>query len=245
MMNDSKAPKVRIGLLTFPGMLLLDLVGPWEVFSSAPGAEVFLLSKTTDPVVAAKGCSLQPTLLLEDCPQLDVVCVPGGPGIVSLLDDPTVLDFLRSQAEHARYVCSVCTGSLVLGAAGLLAGRRAACHWMSRSLLEAFDARPDEARIVCDGKFVTGGGVTAGIDFGLFLVAEIWGQAVAEGIQLAIEYDPHPPFQTGSPHSAPPELVDRLLQASATMQLDRARRVHEAARRLALETGRPAPGVQD
>src|SRR5439155_1457025 len=142
-----------------------------------------------------------------DCPQLDVICVHGGAGMNALLTDGETLAFIRAQATSARYVTSVCTGALVLGAAGLLRGRRAATHWMSMEMLTAFGAIPVSERVVVDGNVITGGGVTAGIDFALRLVAEIAGETVARGIQLGIEYDPHPPFDSGHPRAADPQLV--------------------------------------
>ncbi len=218
----------------FTDMLLLDYVGPWEVLTSLPAgyARVYRLSDRLEPVIAAKGFAVQPDTLLDQCPPLDVLCIPGGPGVTALFDDERVLHFVRSQAQRARFVGSVCTGSLLLGAAGLLQGRRAACHWLSLPLLEAFGATPDASRIVRDGRFVTGGGVTAGIDFALYLVAEIWGQSLAESIQLAIEYDPQPPFESGSPRSASAAQVDQARQASAALQAQREQRVRQAAARL-------------
>jgi cyclohexyl-isocyanide hydratase len=167
-----------------------------------------------------------------ECPQLDLVCVPGGGGMNALLEDDETLAFLRRQAAGARYVTSVCTGSLVLGAAGLLKGKRAATHWMSMDMLADFGATPVRERVVVDGNTITGGGVTAGIDFGLRVAAEVAGEDVARGIQLAIEYDPHPPFNAGSPTGAGPELTARMTQAAAARQTQRAEAVKRAAARL-------------
>ena len=180
----SASPKVQIGLLLFPQLLMLDLVGPWEVFSSVPGASTHLVWKTREPVQAAKGMCALPTTTFSECPPLDVLCIPGGPGVAALLDDTETLDFVRRQARQARYTTSVCTGSLLLGAAGLLQQRRAACHWLSLNMLRAFGAIPVDERVVVDGNLVTGGGVTAGIDFALQLAAVIWGPAVAQSVQL-------------------------------------------------------------
>ena len=219
----------RVGLLLFPRLTQLDLTGPYEILARLPGAEMHLLWKTLDPVCSDTGMTIMPTTLLADCPKLDVICVPGGPGMNDLLEDAEVLSFLRRVAADARFVTSVCTGSLVLGAAGLLRGRKAACHWMSRDMLRQFGAIPTGERVVVDGNVVTGGGVTAGVDFGLRLAAEVAGQAVAEAIQLGVEYDPHPPFDAGSPERADPALRARVIEAAADRQKDRGDRVARAA----------------
>lgn len=200
-------PRFRIGLLLFPRMTQLDLTGPFEVFAKLAGAEVLLLWKALQPVEAETGLRMLPHATLRDCPPLDVLCVPGGPGVAELMEDAEVLDWLRGQAESARYVTSVCTGSLVLGAAGLLRGRRATSHWASRDLLAAFGATPTAGRVVRDGNLFTGGGVTAGIDFALTMVAEMAGLKAAQEIQLQIEYAPAPPFAAGTPDTAPPDVV--------------------------------------
>jgi cyclohexyl-isocyanide hydratase len=199
--------RLEIGLLLYPRLTQLDLTGPLEVLWRMSNARVHLLWKTREPVTSDRGLTLSPTMTLEECPALDVVVVPGGAGQVALMDDAAVLGFLVKQAATARYVASVCTGSLVLGAAGLLKGRRATCHWMALDELALLGATPVAERVVIDGPIVTGGGVTAGIDFGLTLVANLRGIAEAKRIQLEIEYNPQPPFQAGSPGSAGPELV--------------------------------------
>ena len=160
-------PNFRSGMLVFPNLTQLDLTGPYEVLSRLPGAETLLLWKNLAPVRTEHGLAILPMETLADCPPLDLVFVPGGPGINPLLEDQEVLDFLRRAAASARYVVSVCTGALVLGAAGLLRGRRAATHWMSREMLPAFGAAPVAERVVVDGNVFTGGGVTAGIDVAL------------------------------------------------------------------------------
>src|SRR6266849_6570976 len=158
-------------------------------------------------------------LLFPRFTPLDLVCVPGGPGTNDTLTDQEILDFLRRTAVSARYVTSVCTGSLTLGAAGLLKGRRAACHWLSRDMLRRFGAEPVAERVVIDGKFISGGGVTAGIDFALKVVEQLHGREMAEAIQLAVEYDPQPPFDTGSPERAPAAIVALVKQrAEATIR---------------------------
>ena len=209
---------VRIGLLLFPRMTQLDLTGPYEVFAKVPGAEVLLLWKTLQPVEAETGLRMLPHATLHDCPPLDVLCVPGGPGVSALMEDAEVLDWLRAQGRQARYVTSVCTGALVLAAAGLLRGKRATSHWASRDLLAAFGAIPTPGRVVRDGNVVTGGGVTAGIDFALALVAEMVSPAAAQEIQLQIEYAPAPPFDAGTPETAPADVVAAVRKKGAAMR---------------------------
>jgi cyclohexyl-isocyanide hydratase len=223
----------RIGFLVFPGITQLDMTGPHEVFARMPDSEIQLIWKSLEPVVAQGGLRLVPTMTLEQCPQLDLVCVPGGPGMNPLLNDRDVLAFLRRQAESARYVTAVCTGALVLGAAGLLKGRRATTHWMSHHLLGSLGATPVPERTVIDGNVITGGGVTAGIDFALKVVAEVAGEDVAKAIQLSIEYDPHPPFDAGSPNTAGEAVVALQKQASAGALAVREAAVRTAASRLA------------
>jgi cyclohexyl-isocyanide hydratase len=200
----------HIGFLLFPQVTQLDLTGPAQILGRVPGAQVHLVWKSRDPVATDVGFTINPTTTFADCPLLDVLCVPGGFGIEGLFDDEETLDFLRWQGAQARYVTSVCNGSLVLGAAGLLFGYRAACHWMWRELLPHFGAVPVAQRIVRDRNRITGGGVTAGIDFGLALAAELAGDELAKTLQLALEYDPQPPFTCGSPEAAGPERVARL-----------------------------------
>jgi cyclohexyl-isocyanide hydratase len=224
----------RIGFIVFPNIMQLDLTGPYEVLAQAPDAELHLVWKDTAPLRASSGLMLQPTTRFADCPQLDIVCVPGGGGMNALLTDAETLAFLRKQAEKARYVTSVCTGALVLGAAGLLKGRRAATHWMSMEFLPAFGAIPVEERVVVDGNVITGGGVTAGIDFGLRVVAEIAGEDAARTIQLGIEYDPHPPFDSGHPRSASPALLENVTAKAAARQQARRAQVEAAAAALAI-----------
>ena len=194
---------LEIGILVFPGVQQLDLTGPYEVFASLPEAKVHLIWKDRGAITSATGLVLGPTMTFSECPALDVLCVPGGGGVNALLQDKEVLGFLRTQAKRARYVTSVCTGSLVLGAAGLLKGRRATTHWFSHDFLEKFGAIPVHGRVVRDGNLITAGGVTAGIDFGLAVVAELVGKEQAEAIQLGLEYAPEPPFAAGTPDDAP------------------------------------------
>jgi cyclohexyl-isocyanide hydratase len=198
---------VRIGMLAFPDLTQLDLTGPFEIFHRVPDAEVHVVWKDAKPVRAQGGLVIVPNTLLRSCPQLDVVFVPGGFGHVELINDDSVLVFLAEQSRAARYVSSVCTGSLLLGAAGLLDGYHATTHWAYMDLLPAFGARPVQGRVVVDRNRITAGGVTSGIDFGLRVVAELAGETVAKGIALGLEYDPEPPFRCGRPDLAGPELV--------------------------------------
>lgn len=212
---------IHVGFLLFPRVQQLDLTGPSEVFASAPDTKVHLVWKTLDPIATSTGLVLTPTVTFTDAPAFDVVCVPGGGGVNALLGDEETLAFLRRQAAGARFVTSVCTGSLVLGAAGLLAGRRATSHWNAIDFLTRFGAVPTEGRVVRDGNVVTAGGVTSGIDFGLTLLAELFGETTARTVQLALEYAPAPPFGDGTPATAAPEIV---AAAKASMAGSRAER---------------------
>jgi len=227
---------LRFGLLLFPDVTQLDMTGPAEVFAGVPGSELHLIWKTRDPVATGKGWKIVPTTTFADCPKLDVICVPGGTGQIALMNDHETLDFLREQAKTARYVTSVCTGSLVLAAAGLLDGYRATTHWMSHDLLAAFGAIPVAERVVKDRNRITGGGVTAGIDFGLSVVAELCGEAVARTVQLNLEYDPQPPFDSGSPRTADPSVVERARLAAT----ERTNRRLDATRQALARLGREA-----
>ena len=222
---------LRIGFLVFPRITQLDMTGPHEVFARMPGSEIHLVWKSLEPIIAQGGMSLIPTATLESCPQLDLICVPGGPGMNPLLNDEPVLDFIRRQAPGARYVTAVCTGALVLGAAGLLRGRRATTHWTAHEMLAAFGAIPVKERFVIDGNLITGGGVTAGIDFALKVAAELLGEDAAKTIQLSIEYDPKPPFDAGSPERAGEAIVARQRQAATKAQAEREAAVARAAQR--------------
>lgn len=219
----------QIGLLVFPDITQLDMTGPYEVFIKFPDAQVHLIWKTRDPVTTGGGMQILPTTTFSDCPQLDILCIPGGAGMNPLLVDEETLEFIRRQAPGAKYVTSVCTGSLVLGAAGLLKGKRATTHWMSHGMLADFGAIPVQDRVVRDGNIFTGGGVTAGIDFALTLAAEELGPDAAKRIQLGIEYDPAPPFDAGSPRNADTELVTAVRNASAIRQNERLSLVKQAA----------------
>ena len=224
----------RIGILIFPDIMQLDMTGPHEVFTKLPDAEVLLVWKTLNPIVAGGGMRILPDVTYETCPQLDLICVPGGGGMNPLLNDPETLDFIRDKAATARFVTSVCTGSLVLAAAGLLKGKRAACHWMSRDMLIEFGAIPDKSRVVIDGKFISGGGVTAGIDFGLTVAAKIFGDDIAKSIQLGIEYNPQPPFNAGSPEKAGPDIENAARTSASERQAERLNAVKRAAENLSI-----------
>jgi cyclohexyl-isocyanide hydratase len=204
--------RMNIGMLLYPGLTQLDLTGPFEVLSGLQGARIHLVWKDTKLVRADSGLGLAPTTTMDDCPPLDVVFVPGGLGQMPLLNDAAVLAFLRRHGEQARYVTSVCGGSLLLGAAGLLDGYEATTHWAFVDMLASFGARYKPGRVVVDRNRITGGGVTAGLDFGLRLVAEIAGEREAQALQLALEYDPSPPFRCGHPDSADPALVAEVRQ---------------------------------
>jgi cyclohexyl-isocyanide hydratase len=227
------ASPITIVFALFPGVTQLDFTGPHLVLSRLPGARVMLASRTGEPI-EADGIVFGGLCRLADIEACDIVCVPGGFGVTdNAIADEEFLRELRRLAGGARYVTSVCTGSLALGAAGLLRGKRAACHWAWRDLLPAFGAIPEPARVVRDGNIFTGGGVTAGIDFALTLVAEIAGAETAQAIQLQIEYAPAPPFQAGSPDTAPPEILARVSQRNLAAAAQRRASVDAAAARLA------------
>lgn len=208
-MSAPAAPSrpLQVGFLVFPAVQQLDLTGPYEVFASTPGCETHLVWKDVAPLASATGLKLIPTVSFADCPALDVICVPGGTGINALLRDAETLDFVRRQAAGARLVTSVCTGAMVLGAAGLLEGKRAATHWNALDFLPHFGATPVAERVVRDGNLITAGGVTSGIDFALTVVAELFGDTEAQTIQLALEYAPAPPFASGTPGDATPDIL--------------------------------------
>jgi|SRR5579871_2732170 len=220
----------------FPRVTQLDFTGPFEIFSRLPHARCVLASSAGGAIEADGGMTFIGVVRLADVPRCDLLCVPGGFGTVDALGDALYVSSLRRLATGARYVTSVCTGSLLLGAAGLLRGKRAACHWAWRDLLPAFGATPDEGRVVRDGSLITGGGVTAGIDMALTVAAEIAGRDYAEAVQLAVEYAPAPPFDSGSPRNARGEIV-----AAARARLERVRAQRDAAVRLAADRLESAP----
>jgi cyclohexyl-isocyanide hydratase len=222
----------RIGYLVFPDITQLDLTGPQQVLARVPGAEQVLVWKTREPVRSESGLILIPDTTYADCPPLDMICVPGGPGMNALLTDAETIAFLQRMAPKAKYVTAVCTGSLVLGAAGLLKGKRAATHWAAMEFLPKFGAIPVEERVVVDGNIITGGGVTAGIDFGLKVAAEVAGEQMAKAIQLMVEYDPDPPFDSGHPRSADPAVLAMLRERMQPMHTQRSAQVDAAAAKL-------------
>jgi cyclohexyl-isocyanide hydratase len=222
---------LQIGLLVFPHVTQLDLTGPAQVFSSLPDATIHLIWKRIEPVASDSVIALTPTVTFEDCPQLDVICVPGGYGTDELLLDEEVLGFLRKQEPGAKYITSVCTGSLVLGAAGLLKGYRATTHWTAIDGLPFFGATVSRERVCIDRNRVTGGGITAGIDFALTLVSMLVSRDAAEMIQLRMEYNPAPPFNSGSPETAPPAVLASMKERVAPAQARRLEFVKRAVQR--------------
>ena len=223
---------MQIGLILFPKLTQLDLTGPAEVFYRMPGAKVQLLWKTIEPVSSDRGMAILPTMRFADCHALDLICVPGGAGQIDLMDDEETLDFLRRIAPTCQLVTSVCTGSLVLAAAGLLEGYKATSHWSSIDQLSLLGAIPVAERVVRDRDRVTGAGVTSGIDFALTVVADLLGEEAAREIQLQMEYDPEPPFQSGSPRSASPALVQAMREKIAPFIARRTAATERAASRL-------------
>ena len=201
---------MEIGLLVYPRHTPLDLVGPWEVLMRVPTASVSLIWTRPGPVQAEGGMEITATTSFADAPPLDLLLVPGGSGQLSLMKHTLLLDYIRACSETAQWVCSVCTGALLLAQAGVLKGRRATTHWLARDALRSFDVEVTGERYVIDGKFATSAGVTAGIDLALELARRLAGDDVAREIQLQIEYDPAPPLTSGSPETATPELVSRL-----------------------------------
>jgi cyclohexyl-isocyanide hydratase len=224
-------PPIHVAFLLFPNVTQLDLTGPAQVLSRLGNAKIDLVAKTRAPVPTDAGFDLLPTTTFADVTRADIMCVPGGFGTVAAMEDDETLDWVRQIGGDATWVTSVCTGSLVLAAAGLLTGYRAACHWASRHQLEWFGAEPVAERTVFDRNRVTGGGVTAGIDFALALTAAIRGEDHAKFVQLSIEYDPAPPFDSGTPEKADAATLDRYRAMVAQMAGDREARVKAIAAR--------------
>ncbi len=213
----------------FPRITQLDFTGPFEVLSRLPGARCVLASVNGGAIEAGGGITFTGVVKLADVPGCSLLCVPGGFGTVAALEDQSFLTQIARLGACAQYVTSVCTGSLLLAAAGLLRGRRAACHWAWRELLTEFGVVPDPARVVRDGNVISGGGVTAGIDMALTVVAEIAGIDYAQAVQLSLEYAPEPPFDCGRPDRARPEIVAAVRQRLAAMANERAAAVQRAA----------------
>lgn len=228
---------LQIGSLLFEGVDQIDLTGPFEVLANIPNATYRIYGKTADPVRDLKGLRLTPDAAIVDAPQLDVLHVPGGFGQEALMDDVEVLDWIRRQAAGAHRMFSVCTGALICGAAGLIQGRRATTHWASFHLLPYFGAIPVNERVVVDGNWVFAAGVTAGIDGALRLAADLRGDMVAQSIQLYMAYAPEPPFNSGKPETAPPEVLTQMRQLTATITAKR----EATARRIATGLGVALP----
>jgi cyclohexyl-isocyanide hydratase len=223
---------VSVAFLLYPNVTQLDLTGPAQVLSRLGSQTIDLVWKDSGPVPTDSGFSILPTATFADVPKADIICIPGGFGCVDMMEDEEVLAWVRAAAAGALWVTSVCTGSLILGAAGLLRGYRAASHWAWRDHLALFGAEPVAERIVFDRNRVTGGGVTAGIDFALALTAAIRGEAHAKAVQLALEYDPAPPFEAGSPDKAGEALVALVQERSRRGVPDRAKRMRAVAERM-------------
>jgi cyclohexyl-isocyanide hydratase len=221
-----------VGMVLFPRLTQLDATGPYEVLSRLPDTRVHLVAARPGPIASDSGLVLVPDGTFAEAPIFDILCVPGGNGVTDVLEDEELLDFLRRQGAQARYVTGVCTGGLLLGAAGLLRGYRATTHWLSLDLLPLLGAEPVAERVVIDRNRITCGGVTAGIDIGLTVAAVLRGETVAKEIQLMMEYDPVPPFSCGSPRSADSAIVQSVTAKRQAIQDDRRRRIERAARRL-------------
>lgn len=206
--------QVQIGFLIYPDVVQLDVLAAYQVLSFPPETQLHLIAKSTDSVKSNEGLILQPTTSLTDCPPLNILCVPGGGlGQVKIMQDSETLDFLCQQGTNAQYVTSVCTGSLILAAAGLLQGYRATTHWAFRDQLAILGVEVVPERVVIDRDRITGAGVTSGLDFGLTLLALLFDEQVAKMAQLMMEYAPQPPFNAGIPETADPEVVTALTQA--------------------------------
>lgn len=210
-MTDAPAtPSTTIVFLLFPGITQLDFTAPAQALCRTPGAQLVGAAASRDPIATDSGFAILPTDDFASCPQADILCIPGGHGVVEALGDTATIDFIVRQAAAAQWVTSVCTGAFLLGRAGLLAGKRATTHWAYAHLLPLVGADPANARIVEDGKLVTSGGVTSGLDFALTLIGRLHGDAVAQAIQLAIEYDPAPPYAGGHPDRTPAAITAGL-----------------------------------
>lgn len=217
----------------FDDMTPLDFTGPYQFLVRTPRTRVFVASMG-GASVDAEGLHFSGLEALEDIGTCDVLCVPGGKGVMSTLQNDAFLDQIQRLGRSARYITSVCTGSLILAAAGLITGRHAACHWASRDLLTTFGVIPTASRVVRDGNLLTGGGVTAGIDFALILIAELAGEDVARELQLRMEYAPEPPFEAGRPETAPPHVLRSVRASMSRMAPDRQKCVNAVAQRRGL-----------
>ena len=226
---------LQIGSLLFEGLDQIDMTGPFEVLSRIPNSTYRVYGKTARPVRDVKGLRLTPDAILADAPPLDVLHVPGGFGQEALMENEEVLAWIRQQAAGACSIFSVCTGALICGAAGLLKGRRATTHWASFHLLPFFGAIPVNERVVVDGSYVFAAGVTAGIDGALRLAAELRGDATAQAIQLQMAYAPEPPFNSGTPETAPPAILQHARQSMQDITTRREVTARRVAARLGVE----------
>jgi cyclohexyl-isocyanide hydratase len=225
-------PPISVAFLLFPNVTQLDLTGPAQVLSRLGNVQLDLVWKDRTPVTTDAGFAIVPTATFADVPRADILCIPGGMGVTEVIADDAAMAWVRGVGAEARWVTSVCTGSLILGAAGLLDGYRATTHWSWRDYLAMFGAEMVPERVVVDRNRVTGGGVTAGIDFALTLTAEVRSPAFAKAVQLSLEYDPAPPFDAGSPEKAGPELVATYQRRVAQLAPDREEKFRTAAARL-------------
>ena len=207
---------VKAGFFIFDEMQLLDFAAPYDAFSSTPDMEVSLIGESLKPITTMGGLSFSPDHDIGTLLPLDVLCIPGGNGVNRFLNNEPVLDFIRKEANEVRFLTSICTGSLILGASGLLKGRKATTHWSAMEFLPLFGAIPVEERVVVDGHIITAGGITAGMDFGLVIIAKLLGEDTAKKTQLLMQYDPEPPFDCGTPEKAPKALVEQLQQENST-----------------------------
>ncbi|ABA23930.1 ThiJ/PfpI [Trichormus variabilis ATCC 29413] len=224
MTTAQPTSSLSIGIVLFPNVTQLDFTAPYEVFNRLPNTKLYLLSETLEPIRSDGGLTFLPDTTFAESPLVDLLFVPGGSGIDVKLEDKKFLAFLKTQGEQARYVTSVCTGALLLAAAGLLQGYRATTHWLYLDLLELLGVEVVKQRVVIDRNRITGGGVTAGIDFGLVIAGELFTEAIAQSIQLAIEYNPQPPFESGSPETAP-EYIINSVKATSKNRLDSRRQI--------------------
>lgn len=226
---------IQIGFLIYPGVIQLDMTGAHQVLSFPPNTQVHVIGKTLAPVTTNEGLILVPTVTLADCPSLDVICVPGGGmGQIEVMKDPDILSFLQQQSATAQYVTAVCTGSMILAAAGVLQGYKAACHWAFRDQLAMLGVDVVPERVVIDRNRITGAGVTSGIDFGLTLLSLLCGEEVAKMTQLMMEYNPEPPFNAGTPETAGEDIVQPLMQFGKPLLDAFLRQTRETAAQLKL-----------
>jgi cyclohexyl-isocyanide hydratase len=224
---------LTIGCFVFPRQDQIDFTGPFEVLSRIPNSTVHVIAKTNNPVRDVKGLILTPEMRLADAPPLDLLLVSGGLGQQALMEDQEILSFIKNQADSGRYLLSVCTGALLCGAAGVIKGRRATTHWAAWDLLHYYGAIPTKARVVVDGNYISTAGVTAGLDGSLKIASILRGDVVAQEIQLDIEYAPDPPFHSGTPETAPPEVVQAFFARYGNVKESR----EAEARRFATKLG--------